>query len=213
MRYIEEFLAGKIDVAAFMTELRINDDLHDSIQELIPSDAISNSAHPYWDKKSILRSGLECYDFNVRNMLFSHYGYGESESDQLAIFNTIRALYLWHHPDFRCTKKYEDELFFYLDLENDCFGGPEVINLVKSIAQEYKMITPKSKRKKEAKARVFEIFHVSERKIPRWVQGPQWPMGINSPMKFISQKRQGNVTMFTFMDIDTGAIKVIEQRY
>ena len=213
MERIEKFLSGKMDVTDFMTELRSCEQLNASVQNLIPTDAIADSDHPFWDRRRILRNTLQCYDFAVRSMLFSLYGYGETEEDRLDIFNAIRALYVWHHPNFRFTQKYEDEAFFYLDLEQDCFGGPEVIGIVKRIAQEYQGIVPKSKRKKEAKAEVYKLFHVVDRKLPRWIQGPMWPMGVNSPMQFVSQKRQGSVTMYTFIDADTDAIKVIEQCY
>ena len=48
---------------------------------------------------------------------------------------------------------------------------------------------------------------------PHWIQGPEWPMGKNSPMKYLSRKRDGERVIFTFQDVDTGEIREVEQFY
>lgn len=212
MKVIKDFLTGKYPANDFMRQLMAEPALQEYVQSLIPQDAIADAEHEYW-KKCILRSKLECYDFNVKEMLYSHCGDADSETDQLELFNTIRSLYLWKHPDQRCTTYYEDNLFFYLELERDCFGGPEVTHLVKEIARNTVHIKPKSARKKIANAQICELFHVQDNKRPRWVQGPMWPMGSTSPMQFISQARQKEFVAYTFLDVDSGAIKEIKQHF
>ena len=210
MKIIKDLLLGNCDPTTFMHTYMCSDELHEFIQGLIPNAAISDANHEYW-KKCILRSGLECFDFDVREMLYSHCGFGERDEDQREIFNTIRALYLWKNPKQKYTKIYDDKLNFLIELENDCFGGPEVSHLVKTIANGLWNIKPKSARKKKAKAQIEGVFHVQGKNKPYWIHGPQWPMGKFSPMVFMSQKNVGNSICYTFKDVDTGEIRVIKQ--
>jgi len=187
MKIVTDLLEGKCDVKEFMCTYMNDDKLYDYVQNLIPKNAIPDPSNEYWSK-CIMRSGLECYNFDVRQMLYAHCGYGEQEENQREIFNTIRALYLWVYPKQKCTNIYDDRINFYLDLEQNCFGGPEVAPLIKTVSREYFGVRPKSTRKNIAKAKILEIFHVEGKIRPRWIQGPQWPMGQYSPMRFISQE-------------------------
>ena len=72
---------------------------------------------------------------------------------------------------------------------------------------------PKTKRKKEAKAAVRNLFHVEGSRYRRWAQEPEWPMGEKSPMAFVSQKRDGDLVRFEFKDVDTNEIRVVEQLF
>ena len=71
----------------------------------------------------------------------------------------------------------------------------------------------KTKRKKAAREKIKELFHIEGRKYPRWAQESEWPMGKNSPMKFIRQKQDEDQVLFWFEDVDTGEERVIEQFY
>lgn len=212
MEIVREFLTGKCDACDFMQKYMSSNELHNYVQSLIPQDALADPNHEYWHK-CILRSGLECYNFDVREMLYSHCGLGDSDEDQREIFNTIRALYLWMNPNLKCTNFYEDRINFYLDLEGNCFGGPEVAHLVKSVANDFFMIKPKSVRKKAAKAKIEELFHITNKLKPRWLHGPQWPMGSVSPMAFVSQNRNESAVFYEFIDVDTGKTRVVRQFY
>lgn len=212
MKIIKDLLLGKCDPTTFMRNYMDSDELHEFVQNLIPKAAIEDPNHEYW-KKCILRSGLECYNFDVREMLYSHCGFGERDEEQREIFNTIRALYVWINPTQKCTKMYDDRINFLIELESDCFGGPEVSDIIKTIANEFWQVKPKSIRKKEAKAQIERIFHIQGKVKPRWVHGPQWPMGKSSPMAFVTQKRAENCVIYEFRDVDTGDTRVVKQYY
>lgn len=212
MEIVCEFLTGKCTAVDFMRFYIGNEELHRFIQNLIPADALGDPSHEYW-RKCILRSSLECYNFDVRQMLYSHCGFGEREEDQREIFNTIRAIYLWVNPNQKCTNTYDDKINFYLDLEENCFGGPEVAHLIKAVANEFLTMRPKSARKKAGKAKVAELFHFADKVKPRWLHGPEWPMGSNSPMAFVSQSKDSNSVNYVFKDVDTGFTKIVKQYY
>lgn len=213
MKIIKDFLLGKCDPSTFMQLYMNSDEMYEFIQNLIPKEAVNNPEHEYW-KKCILRGGLECYNFDVRNLLYSHCGFGESEYDQIEIFETIRKLYLWVNPKQKCTNLYYDRIDFYLDLEADCFGGPEVSHIVKAVANEFLDVRPKAVRKKEAKEKMDSLFHIQGKNKPRWIHGPEWPMGTCSPMAFVSQKRIDNSCVsYEFADVNTGTTRIIRQYY
>ena len=71
----------------------------------------------------------------------------------------------------------------------------------------------KTKRRSFAKSVVKAAFHVVDRKRPRWIQGPEWPMGTDSPMMFIEQKRHGEEVRYMFQDVTTGEKRVVIQWY
>lgn len=212
MEIVREFLMGKRDAVEFMQNYMCSEDLYNYIQSLVPADAFDNPDHEYWHK-CIQRGGLACYNFDVRRMLYSHCGFAEQEDDQREIFDTIRAMYLWVNPNQKCTNIYYDRISFFLDLENNCFGGPEVSHMVKDIANEFFPMKPKSARKKAGKAKVNELFHVIDNVKPRWLHGPDWPMGCKSPMAFVTQKKDDNSVNYEFKDVDTGITTIVKQYY
>lgn len=70
-----------------------------------------------------------------------------------------------------------------------------------------------SERTKAGKEAFWEVFHIKNRKFPRWVQGPAWPMGKNSPMEYLGQRRDGELVALRFRDVDTGEDRIVEQFY
>ena len=213
MNPIEAMLKGKLDLTDFMQQYRIDDELYAQVQALIPPEAVNDESHEFWNNHSVLRDGLSCYHYDVRDMLFSHCGYGETEQDRLEIFYTIRDLYFSSHPAFRCTTKYEDDIFFREDIAGETYGGRDVEHLIDEIAKNTVDIRPKGERKKEAKRQLEALFRTAEGRKPRWLQGPAWPMGKRSPMIFVSQKRIPDGVDYTFKDADTDEVSVVREYY
>ena len=65
----------------------------------------------------------------------------------------------------------------------------------------------------EAKQQLRVLFHLVPRKYPRWIQEPDWPMGKHSPMKYVDQKKTGELVEYFFQDVDTDEMKVVKQYY
>ena len=86
-------------------------------------------------------------------------------------------------------------------------------HLIDEIAANTAGIRSKSERKKEAKRQLEELFHTEGGKKPRWIQGPAWPMGKQSPMRFVSQKRFSDGVDYVFEDADTGEQSVVREYY
>jgi len=124
--------------------------------------------------------------------------------------NAIAAVVVIAYPNVEITHKYEDEINFYLALCGETFGGEEVEQVISNIILEHPDSIGKSKRIKMAKQRIKEVFHV-DKKYPRWIQEPEWPMGVSSPMRFISQSHEGDLFKYVFEDVDTGELRTIIQ--
>ena len=213
MNPIEAFLKGKLDLTDFWEQYRNDEELFRQVQALIPADALNDEDHEFWNDRTVLRDGLSCYDYDIRDMLYSHYGDVETDEDRLEFFYTIRSLYFYDHPSFRCTNKYEDSVFFRDEIAGELYGGKDVEHLIDEIAANTANIQSKSERKKEAIRQLEELFHTAGGKKPRWIQGPAWPMGKQSPMRFVSQKRFSDGVDYVFEDADTGEQSVVREYY
>ena len=58
-----------------------------------------------------------------------------------------------------------------------------------------------------------EVFHVEDNKRSRWIQGEEWPMGANSPMKYLDRKTNREEVLLRFVDVDTGEKRIVSQFY
>lgn len=208
---IEQVLSGYIGMDVFLEELQTNYELQKYICNFIPEDAKDNPAHNFWQVvpyQSLQQNNFDYYKF-LFWALHSHVKF----AIHLNVFSRLRKAYRYYHPEVECTSRYDDEFDIYLDAVKDCFDGPEVQTLVEQIITDSMQLPSKAKRIKQAKATVSANFHVENNRRPRWVQGPEWPMGVNSPMAFIAQKKAGDLVNFEFKDVDTGYTRIVKQYY
>lgn len=126
-------------------------------------------------------------------------------------FDSIAAIIVVAYPEIVPTTYYEDEASFYRNAVGEYLGGPEVEEYIGNILESFPRDMGKSKRTKAAKTELKSRFHISGNRYPRWAQEAEWPMGTQTPMMFVSQKRTGEQVIYTFQDADTGEIRTIEQ--
>ncbi len=211
MERIFKFMSGEMDIKDFIKQLLNDKELQEKVDALIPPEAITDRQHPIW--KQATYDVYKNENFSCMNYLRRICKFDNTCGDNLDMFYTIFDLFSYNYPDFKCTERYREIFGLYLDVIQDCFDGPEVNHVVEAILNETLNIAGKTKRKAFAKARIKEVFHVEGRERPYWIQGPEWPMGENSPMKFISKKRKDETVWYFFKDVDTGTEKAVEQYY
>ena len=195
----------------FVGILKTDINVQSELNSIIPEEAKWNKDHPLW--KNIAFTFLLEYDFDLYRGIVARNKFDNSISDNLNIWGTIHAIYIYIKPELPYTSKYHDDFGLYLDVVKDIYDGPEVRSVLEGIFANAFKEKSKTARKKKAKAAILEAFHVEDKKRPYWIQGAEWPMGQNSPMKYISKKREGEVVKYTFTDVDTEEIKVVEQYY
>ena len=192
MYLIEQMLTGQMKMSDFIILLKSDKSLQEIIRGFVPQEAIGNRSHAFWKEMSR-------FDGTIR--------------DNLNIFYNIRCAYLYYKPDLCCTNKYFDAHDRYLAAVGEYYEGPEVTQTLNKIVEDALFITPKSKSIKEIRAKLKEVFHISDKKRPYWIQGGEWPMGKNSPMQYISRSKIPDGVKYIFQDVDTGEIREIEQFY
>ena len=217
-RLIEQVLTGNIDMEQFLKRLQDDPELQEYIRRLVPEAAKEDPSHVFWKSvsyQSVKRDHFDYYRFIFRmanSDLWASHPDGRI-GKYLNIFSLLKKAYLYYHPDIVCTRRYEDVFDVYLDAVGDCFEGPEVCALVEQIILDTMQLSAKTKRVKQARTVIHDVFHIESSKRPRWIQGPEWPMGSCSPMQFVGQKKDGEVVNYTFRDVDTGETKNIKQYY
>lgn len=213
MTVLEKMLSGQIEMSEYLYLLTSDFNLQDELNSLIPNDAIKNKEHPLW--KCIAYSFLLEYDFDLYKGIIDRNKFDDSIEDNLNIWGTIHTIYSYANPNFPYTTKYYDECHLYLDVVKDIYDGYEVHYLVESIIKSVLMhTTKKGERRHIARQKIVDAFHVENMKVyPRWIQGAEWPMGANSPMRFVEQKRYNEYVEYMFIDVDTGKERTVIQYY
>lgn len=212
MCVIEKFLTGETEAKDFISMLKTDNELQNSIRTLIPNELRNHPEHPFW--KKIYYYAFQEYDFDCMEYIMNNYLLDNSIGDNLNIFSDIQVFYSFRFPTLKCTNRYEEEFSLFLDAVGDRFEGPEVQETIERIIREALDIKPKTKRIKAVKEKINEVFHVEDRKnYPRWIQGAEWPMGESSPMRFIKQERKGEEVLYYFQDVDNANIRTISQFY
>lgn len=215
---VEQVLTGNIDMEQFLKKLQDDPELQEYIRRLVPEEAKEDPSHVFWKSvsyPSVKRDHFDYYRFIFRmansDLWASHPDIRIGK--YLNIFSLLKKAYLYYYPDIVCTRRYEDVFDVYLDAVGDCFEGPEVCARVEQIILDTMQLSAKSKRVKQARTVLRDVFHIEGSKRPRWIQGPEWPIGSRSPMQFTGQKKAGETVDYTFQDVDTGDIRTIRQYY
>ena len=211
MNTIEQMLTAQMEMKEFIALLKTDKSLQNSISNLVPKEATNCPEHVFW--QGISYDSLKNNAFDYLQFLLWMCRLDGSIGDNLNIFDAIYYAYSYYYTGLNVTSRYEDAFDLYLDVIRDCFDGPEVGHLVEEIINDFIQVRPKSRRKKEAKEKVNTLFHVSGRTYPRWIQGPEWPMGTFSPMEFVSRKNVPDGVSYFFKDVDTGDARTIVQYY
>ena len=206
-------LAGRLEMTDFLKMLKNDKELQTELCLLVPSAAIDNSNHQFWVERRAPYSMLKRYGFVFFKYLASMCRFDGSIGDNLSIFSIIKRAYLYHKPDFICTEKYQCAHNLYLAVTDDCFEVVEARYLLsKTIMEALKKKTEKEQIQFAKKA-VEALFHVQSCNRPRWLHGPEWPMGKYSPMQFVSQKYDESTETITyaFIDVDTQETRLVQQ--
>lgn len=208
---IEKMLTGQIEMPAFISALCGDASMQNTLREILPSDAVNNPQHELW--KRISYDSFKQNGFDFVRFLKWICRFDGSFGDNLNLFATIRIVYTYANPYINCTTYYSDVFDLYLDVVKDCYDGLEVRALVQESLKEALKEPTKGKRIQKAKEIILELFHADGKNRPRWIQGPEWPMGQQSPMKFVSQKRKGECVCYYFVDVDSNEERTVTEFY
>ena len=202
METVFDFVQGKLTYDEFETEFLINPEIWNWIQNLVPN----NIYDIHCDFRSYYTNmqGFEANNYKVKSTIMS-FGYDNICGRTIA-HSLISALVKYHYPDIICREPPKESISNIIEeIGLDYIGGKEVDEIVQNIIISYQDNV------KEMKRCLKEKFHITSRKHPIWVQEPEWPLCNGNPMKFDSQKRDGEKCSYTFLDVYTGVVKIIIQ--
>jgi len=229
-----DLLAHRIDFKTFKKLCKNNPEIVDWIQSIVPSDRKWRKLVEDEEVKKRLndiRNGSPAsteefielmrkshytvpipYDVRV---VFSDLNQGRDELGHwLNVHHELISLMRAAFPNETIEiNDYVDRVFnFVISVCPEYIGGPEVdeLNILENTYNELPDGS-ETARKKAFKEKLKTLFHVQGSKFPRWFQNPEWPMGKNSPMRFVSQSHKGEIFKYMFEDVDTGEQKTVIQ--
>lgn len=208
---VRRLLEGEIPMEQFLPLFRENEDMKKYISSLIPDEAKENREHSFWE--NVDYDVLQEIGFDPYKLFMSFMRFDGTIGDSLNLSSFLYKLCRYHDPNIKYTYLYEDMFDLYLDAIRECFGGPEVEPYIEQIIRKNVSIRPKTTRKKITKEMISSLFHISDKKYPRWIQGAEWPKGQNSPMEFIYQKKAKDSIIYIFRDFETGEEHAVQQFY
>ena len=207
---IMRFAEGKLTFDEFELLTYTDSDIWYNIQSMITDEMKSDVSHPVWGDSS-LRKILEPCGFSVRSTV---EGFGlDSDLGKSRLHYIVSCLVKYHSPEVNIKSPKEISDSGLLEqIKLDYIAGIEVDGLIEEIIFNLPDDITKKERKTLAKNALKEAFHI-KKKHPEWCQDPEWPMGKLSPMEFVSSEELGERVIFTFRDVDTGDVRVVEQLY
>lgn len=192
-----DYASGKMSHEEFEAELNIDPKLWNEIQSLVPEN-IADRDCPFrqlWGNMA----GFETNNYRVKSTLTS-FGY-----NHIMAHGLICALVKYRYPNVVCREPIEESPDDLLEKINmDYIGGDEVDDCLREILSKH--LT-----KKELRDQLKRTFPCPVRKHPDWAQDPEWPALNGVPMRFLSQKEDGDKFEYEFQDINSDRKKIITQ--
>ena len=120
--------------------------------------------------------------------------------------STVADIYYQVDPTLVRTERYHDAYTFSLDvLPRYLAGGITAENYIsRHILPKYPASMKKGERKRLVKENIKQVFQRDCKGFPRWIQMPEWPIGVNdTPMVYLGQKAFDDHSEYYFRDGET----------
>ena len=209
MQRIIDFVSGKLTYAEFEEIFTEDPYIWELAQSLLTEEITQNKDHTFWSRSN--RSRLESNHYSVR---YACLAFGYDAVGRVVTHRMLSDLVSCQYPDIVLREPPElsaKDLREKLGMEY--LAGTEVDSLIDEVLSRKQEDISAAKFINAAKQELRAAFHLVPRKYPRWIQEPEWPMGINSPMMYIEQRRCGELVEYVFQDVDTHEEKIIKQYY
>lgn len=218
-QFVIDYIEGKVDSKKFIETLKSDSSIVEWLQNIIPAgttmfDYKFDKCFRVVDKKEVP------YDVNgVINGILTQRGetaLGKEYNLHCYITRLIKN-YL-PMEKFTLDKALETKVKFLLDACPEYLDSLAIENsgIFENLMEQLPESMSKTKRIKEFRKRLKEMFYVEGQKYPRWIQESEWPLSkTGKPTKFICQKsaQKGEVCYYYFLDMDTQEKIEIMQAY
>lgn len=218
MQIVFEFLAGDIPFEEFWKEYGRNPEIGQWLDQIAD---FSRDLPPEIAKDLMLRGIYRTVQYNHQGhiipMLNDDYETSKSRLNdavyQYCFFSVIETAVVAAYPTTKRTKRYKKNHDFYSKAMGRSIGGNEVTDYAAKVLSQFPETMKMTERVAAGKEALWNAFHIKDRKFPRWAQEADWPMGKNSPMEYLGQRKDGELVALRFRDVDTGEERIVEQFY
>lgn len=207
---LDDFMTGQIFIDEYRNLLHESEELKNELRHLLPEEC-KNPDNSIWNRRNF--NFYKKYNFDHYKLVEELYKSNDKLGSNLNYFDEIEFVYKYLHPGISTTDLYHVEFILSLDICGDTYEGPEICGVVSKIVEECMQYKTKKDRLKHGRELRNKLFHTEDGKRPYWIQGAEWPMGKNSPMKYIKKVNKGELHLYYFQDVDTNEERVIEQFY
>lgn len=198
---LRDYLSLRIGAGEFLKQILSNDELLSVIQSKLPDSKCAFDE--VWENYPISAEAFEYSDFDLRRLLSRGYYSVASVSTCDHAYDLIYDLFHDDFPDIPRAKYYYEITMFAIDTVPEVVDSPEAgALLMKIIESAWKL---EKGRKTAVRTAIRSAFHLDEtKKRPRWAQSSLWPIGKGEiPMRFLSQKTDGDKVTYHFEDATT----------
>ena len=207
---LKRFAQGKITYDDFELLTYTDSDLWTTLQSMLTEDMKKDQNHLVWSDRGV-RMILEANNFSVRSSVEA-FGI-DTEFGRMRLHHIVGQLVSFHYPDIIIkAPKTESDSDLLCKLKLEYISGSEVDGLIEEIIDSVPNDLTKKERNSKIKEYLKDVFHI-KKKHPDWAQESEWPMGQASPMEYMSSESIGDLVKYTFRDVDTGEIRIIEQLF
>lgn len=218
-KFVIDYLEGRVDSSKFIETLRSDHSILEWLQSIIPvgttmPDYKFDECFRMVEKKEVP------YDVgNVINGILEQLG-ETTLGKEYNLHCYIARLLGKYLPmeQFTLDKTLETKVKFLLDTCPEYLDSEAIENsgIFGELMKQLPESMPKTKRIKEFRKRIKDMFYVEGQKYPRWIQGSEWPLSkTGKPTKFLRQKsmHNGEVCYYYFLDMDTKEEIEVMQAY
>ena len=211
MDAVYEFLTLKISSIEFRKCLLEDERLIERIAAKLPRSTFAHD--PEWKDSPMCAEAFAYDDFDLKKTLTTgYYGLGKLWGASHA-YKLLFELFCEEYPGLEASDYYHRLYDLAMNSVPSCVESVEASEVIFSVVLETEGLS-KSERKKQIKLRIAELFFLNEsKKRPRWIQASEWPVHDGRPMRFVGQKADGEVTRYTFEDVQSGKRRIVEQSY
>ena len=202
MNIVYDFLEGRTSYQTFIDQLYADDAIFDWFQSMVSDDMLK-------DQSFRCSNSLDREGGSFKACITGRLGMGVCT--MVDIYDFIYHFLERALPDRKITwiDYYRKLADVYLDAVGECYGGPEVEDMINDIIMGLPEELSKTKKVKLAREKMRELFPGKKR--PFWIEGPEWPVCNGKPMMYISKKVDGDLFQYVFEDPETGERRIVEQ--
>lgn len=202
-----DLLEGRLSIDEFMNIAESDNEVFDWLQSVFVSNV---------EKESATEESATPEEYSIdyiENKLREYYLLGTIKG-KLDFLDEIYRIIHFGFPgeSIKLDTSLREDNRYILTICPEYIGGKRAEILVEKIYYDLK--TQNKLTKSEFRKQILVAFHIAMKK-PHWLQEAEWPFGENGiPMEFISETKIVNERReYTFRDVTTGAITVIDQMY